>query len=299
LYNDCETPTFTPTVSDLGYYGPNNADVPFIVEDVNTLHAVKDYVSKCQPSLTLVQYTHYIPKAYAGFEALDSTPTEKRPNNPSSQALLTMFLDHLNPVITRVRQIAEKRRLGPSLARKLPVVFTLSLAVVWGAPLAVSQGTCAPLFLRCPITEGKASKIDAIVDRIVPKKYRYCVIHYSVLYQVPPHLIAAEIDQETNGEWNPFVVSKLNANGTRDIGLAQANNRYLTYYKYRFGLNDPKNAEQAIAFCCKYTRYLYDNTGTWIQALMAYKCGLTGRPTLKVVQDAIRLLIKIDYENTL
>ena len=163
----------------------------------------------------------------------------------------------------------------------------------------VQAQECNPLIMKHTYPKETAERIDVIVHNIVPIVYRKTVLHYSILYSVPPHLIAAVIDQETNGTWNPFVISKKNYDGSCDIGLAQANSNYLKMYKDKYGLIDPMNYKQSISFCCQYMRYLYDNSRSWLGALIAYKCGLMGRPTFKVIQGALFVLNRIDAKETL
>jgi soluble lytic murein transglycosylase-like protein len=61
------------------------------------------------------------------------------------------------------------------------------------------------------------------------------------------------------------------------VGLAQVNLRWLSYFKACYGLKDPRNPAQAIDFASRYLADLYHATGSWYEAVLAYKCGLAGR----------------------
>ena len=122
-----------------------------------------------------------------------------------------------------------------------------------------------------------------------PDKYRAVIAKEATQHNVDAALIVALIDQETGGTWDVKKANR-NPNGTFDIGLAQANSKYLSYYKEKFDLNNPRSASNSIHFCAAYLAYLYKHTGAWFSAIVAYKCGLTGTPSLKTAQAAFNIM---------
>jgi soluble lytic murein transglycosylase-like protein len=139
-------------------------------------------------------------------------------------------------------------------------------------------------------TQAIAIEGDHVLNVLVPNpEYRAMVKATSYRFNVPAPLLAALIDQETNSTWSPSITND-NPNGTVDIGLAQANSQYLEYFAWKFGLLDPTDPTQSINFCAKYLRYLYDHTGSWLGALISYKCGLNGKQTIKLVNVALGIM---------
>lgn len=58
------------------------------------------------------------------------------------------------------------------------------------------------------------------------------------------------------------------------VGLAQVNTQWLPYFREKYGLEDPMKPSQALDFASRYLYDLYLATGSWYQAVLAYKCGL-------------------------
>ena len=87
---------------------------------------------------------------------------------------------------------------------------------------------------------------------------------------VPVEILDRLIQSESS--WNHNAVN--NSHGERSIGLAQVNTKWLSYFRERFGLQDPLNPWQAVEFAAKYLYFLYEQTGIWEDAIIAYKAGL-------------------------
>lgn len=130
---------------------------------------------------------------------------------------------------------------------------------------------------------------DHVLSRLAPARYLPAIRIASLRYGVPSPLIAALIAQETNNTWSSSLVVT-NPNGTTDTGLAQANSRYLSYFKECFGLTDPTDAEDSILFVARYLRHMYDRTKDWHMAVIRYKRGLNGFVDMVVVRVANEII---------
>ena len=103
-------------------------------------------------------------------------------------------------------------------------------------------------------------------------------------YEVPPMLVASIVIVESQG--NVIAENYNKYNGTYDRGLMQLNSSWFR--------GDWKCAETNIRAGCKLLRFLYDQTGTWYAAVIAYNCGY-GRfsrkegPPTKSVEYAVRV----------
>jgi soluble lytic murein transglycosylase-like protein len=147
-----------------------------------------------------------------------------------------------------------------------------------------------PLFFIDPVVYSRAISASHVLSSLVPKRYQSFVIRSALANSVPIALLAALIDQETNRTWDALIENK-NPNGTTDIGLAQANSKYLAYYEEKFGLLDPRNAEQSIEFAAAYCAWLYVQKGAWFDVMCAYKCGPNVVPGPKVRKVAEGILM--------
>lgn len=70
----------------------------------------------------------------------------------------------------------------------------------------------------------------------------------------------------------------VNVDGTRDLGIAQLNSRYLGAFADYFNggrVFDPFDPAQALPIAARYLADLYHATGDWSRALAAYNCGLS------------------------
>ena len=64
-----------------------------------------------------------------------------------------------------------------------------------------------------------------------------------------------------------------NKNGSRDLGIAQFNERYLNWYKNQYGEFDPFVPGEAIPVAIKHIESLKDRLGCWDAAIQAYNIG--------------------------
>lgn len=78
---------------------------------------------------------------------------------------------------------------------------------------------------------------------------------------------------QSESSWRVRAVNK--TDGEHSVGLAQVNMKWLSYFRNKYGLHDPYNPWQALAFAARYLRDLYTQTGSWYKAVLAYKCGLS------------------------
>lgn len=52
--------------------------------------------------------------------------------------------------------------------------------------------------------------------------------------------------------------------------------KWFPYFRERFGIEDPLNPWQSLEFAAKYLRWLYEQTGSWEEAVLSYKTGVNG-----------------------
>jgi soluble lytic murein transglycosylase-like protein len=92
---------------------------------------------------------------------------------------------------------------------------------------------------------------------------------------VPPWILVRLLLSES--DLDPSATGKPNADGSMDKGIAQLNDRYMTYYadKYSKGSLDPYDPRQAIPVAARYLSDLYMLFGCWACAVEAYKHGPT------------------------
>ena len=91
---------------------------------------------------------------------------------------------------------------------------------------------------------------------------------------VPPGIAEALIERESH--WNPFA-SRWNANGTRDEGIMQLNNRTRRWLERRYNdgkIINPYNPYDNVRLAMRYLGDLYSVTGSWSVALQAYNAGI-------------------------
>lgn len=108
-----------------------------------------------------------------------------------------------------------------------------------------------------------------------PKLLTMAVESSARKHAVPILLLVALIEVESG--WNPRAVNK-NRNGTKDLGIMQLNNKYLEYYTWKFwdgSKLDPFDYNTNIEVGTAVLRYLYNLTGSWEDAIVAYNCGYT------------------------
>ncbi|MCX7024587.1 MAG: transglycosylase SLT domain-containing protein [Spirochaetes bacterium] len=82
---------------------------------------------------------------------------------------------------------------------------------------------------------------------------------------------------QAESDWRSGAVG-MNPDGTRDLGVAQLGERWLEEFAQLDNsgkLFDPFDPAQAIPVAARYLSRLYQVTGDWRAAVMAYNCGLS------------------------
>jgi len=136
--------------------------------------------------------------------------------------------------------------------------------------IAVSSG---PSSTSIPVIEPRIIKHYQTYS--IPEKYHYIVINSASKNGIPIWLFSRLIEKESS--WNPKAYRK-NKNGSKDIGIAQFNNKYIADYIWfdndgkKF---DPWNAFESIPVMARYLKRLYDATSDWSLAVLAYNAGLS------------------------
>ena len=107
-----------------------------------------------------------------------------------------------------------------------------------------------------------------------PPMYLDIVAKTSLETGVPPDIFAKLIKLESN--WHPRAVNH-NKNGTKDYGIAQLNSAYLhEFANYNEDKKlDPFDPHMAILVAARHLAWLYSQTGSWEEAVMAYNAGLS------------------------
>lgn len=87
-----------------------------------------------------------------------------------------------------------------------------------------------------------------------------------------PYWIAARLFAWESG-WRA-AARNVNPNGTEDLGIAQLNSAYLSYFaRFSDGPLDPLDGHTSIRVGVRYLAELYRATGSWRGAVAAYNCG--------------------------
>jgi soluble lytic murein transglycosylase-like protein len=105
----------------------------------------------------------------------------------------------------------------------------------------------------------------------------------SVQYEVPLWICYGVVEQES--AWNTTCESYNPNSDSWDRGLWQLNSKAHPQV-------DPFNTKQATQYAVKYLRQLYNRTGSWYKALVAYNGGIgrVHRPPKQSVAYAMRVL---------
>jgi soluble lytic murein transglycosylase-like protein len=126
----------------------------------------------------------------------------------------------------------------------------------------------------CLILAGCSGKVAITLPPTNPWKEVEAVPAVVETYHgVPVPILDRLIQSESS--WYEGAVNR--SNGEHSVGLAQVNLRWLPYYRQRYGLQDPMRPVEALDFAARYLWDLYKQTGSWYEAVLAYKCGLAGR----------------------
>jgi soluble lytic murein transglycosylase-like protein len=122
----------------------------------------------------------------------------------------------------------------------------------------------------------------------IPFAYKSIVQAASDETGVPVWLLARLIKRESN--WNSSLVN-INADGTKDLGICQLNEKYIPDFEWRYNHGskiDAFNPDTSIYVCAKLLNALYKNTGNWVDAVGAYNCGLTRYKTGDIPDSTLR-----------
>ena len=127
------------------------------------------------------------------------------------------------------------------------------------------------LFIVTIITINSVNKIDIKLDPTNPWVEEKTKV--STYNGVPLDILERLIESESS--WN---INAINKNDREtSVGLAQINLHWIDYYKQKYNITDPYKPSDAINFASRYLKDLYDRTGSWYEAVLAYKCGYNGR----------------------
>ena len=131
-----------------------------------------------------------------------------------------------------------------------------------------------PLLACILLISYHAPKPDIPLDRTEPYHYIETEEPDITFYRnVPTEILDRLIQSESS--W--VVDAKSKKEGENSIGLAQVNMEWFTYFKEEYGITDPLKPSEALDFAADYLHDLYLATGSWYEAVLAYKCGIQGR----------------------
>jgi len=107
----------------------------------------------------------------------------------------------------------------------------------------------------------------------IPERYQRIAAAEAAAHGVPLWLLGRLIEAESG--WDPYAVG-VNADGSRDEGLAQLNSRYSDGFDcFNAGLPvDPFDPGHALRIACGILVSHREATGSWRGAVEAYNCGL-------------------------
>ncbi len=131
-----------------------------------------------------------------------------------------------------------------------------------------------PLFLFILLISCHAPKPVIVLDRTDPYPYIETEEPDITFYRnVPTEILDRLIQSESS--W--VVDAKSKKEGENSVGLAQVNMEWFTYFQKEYGITDPLKPSEALDFAADYLHDLYLVTGSWYEAVLAYKCGINGR----------------------
>jgi len=113
----------------------------------------------------------------------------------------------------------------------------------------------------------------AVPAYMIPDHFEEIVLASAAETGVPVWIAARLLERESG--WRADAVGH-NVNGTRDLGIAQLNDRYLNDFAVFNGWAaiDPFDPTVAIPVAIRYLAHLQLLTGSWEGAVAAYNCGL-------------------------
>ena len=108
-------------------------------------------------------------------------------------------------------------------------------------------------------------------------QYHDLIMKASREAKIPASLLAGLLYAESEGVAS--CTSERRADGYRDEGIAQLNSRYLPYFAWKFNKGkkvDPYSPAQAIPVAARILKFNYAYFGDWVEAIAAYRQGITG-----------------------
>jgi hypothetical protein len=125
------------------------------------------------------------------------------------------------------------------------------------------------VFIACILLTGCAREIKIELPATNP--YGETVVLEETFRGVPVRILDKLIQSESS--WRYTVVNR--SEREVSVGLAQVNLKWLPYFRSRYGIKDPTNPWQSLTFAADYLCDLYRATGSWEDAIVAYKTGLS------------------------
>jgi hypothetical protein len=125
------------------------------------------------------------------------------------------------------------------------------------------------VFIACVLLAGCTREIKVELPATNP--YAETVVLEETFHGVPVRILDKLIQSESS--WRYTVVNRSECEVS--VGLAQINLKWLPYFHNRYGIKDPANPWQSLIFAADYLRDLYRATGSWEDAVVAYKTGLS------------------------
>lgn len=123
-------------------------------------------------------------------------------------------------------------------------------------------------------------KAEKLPEAVIPAEFYALTAREAAAAGVPLWIAGRMISAESG--WQPNQIAEnRDAEGrllSRDLGLAQLNDRYLDDFAWRYNDGqavDPFDPSTAVRVAMRYLGALYRATGTWEGAVASYNCGLT------------------------
>jgi soluble lytic murein transglycosylase-like protein len=113
-----------------------------------------------------------------------------------------------------------------------------------------------------------------------PARYSAIVTSSAAEAGVPAWILARVLEAESS--WRADAVGGVNADGSRDLGIAQLGERWMDDFVWFDNAGtafDPFDPGEAIPVAARYLARLYAASGTWRTAVAAYNCGLARAKT--------------------
>lgn len=138
--------------------------------------------------------------------------------------------------------------------------------------------------------------IKCLCETDVPRvMYPMIIYNMCEVIGVDPYMCLAMVYIE-NGELREDCVH-LNSNKTRDLGLWQLNDKYISYFKEKYwDFNfdfDCYNGTHSTYVALKHIKTLYKYLGDWDRVVMAYNCGYTNVKRGTIPDSTVEYLNKV------